>query len=278
MSPEASAGATAPRPRMGNWTGGFGPILRREIKAYLASPLFYVLVGIVLLASGVMFVSLVYQFALFSSPAGRSQMPEGLTLNSTQFILTNSFYMTHFLFLFTLPILSMRLIAEERKSGTLELLVTNPVRDWGLLLGKYFAAQAVVALILLLTLAYPVSVQLLGGQPEWSVVVSCLVGLALIASAYLSFGLFASSITESQVVAAVLSYVGLFLFFIGGNLLSNAGSDRVRAIASGLAIEPHFTPFTTGRLGLIDVVYFILFSLFFLFLSAQVLGMRRWKV
>jgi len=240
--------------------------------------LFYVLVGIILLATSILFVFLVAQFAQYSTPSGRSYAPPGFTPNATQFVLTNSYYMIHFLLLFTLPILSMRLIAEERKSGTLELLVTNPVRDWGLLLGKYVAALAVVGILLVLTLPYPLAVQLLGGQPEWNVVWSCFIGLALISAAYLAFGLFASSLTESQVVAAVVSYIGLFLFYISGGLLGSLGSDTARAIGSALAVEPHFNPFTSGRIGLIDVAYFLLFSLFFLFLSAQVLGMRRWKV
>jgi len=258
--------------------GGMGPILRREVQAYLTSPLFYVIVGIVLLATSVLFVFLVDQFALFSTPGGREYRPPGVELNATQFLIKNSYYMIHFLLLFTLPILSMRLIAEERKSGTLELLVTNPVRDWGLLLGKYFGALAVVALLLALTLPYPIAVQLLGGQPEWAVVASCFAGLILVSASYLSFGLFASSLTESQVVAAVLSYVGLFLLYIIGNLMSNSGGEFVRRLSEAVSIEPHFQSFTSGKIALIDATYFILFSLFFLFLSAQVLGMRRWKL
>ncbi len=258
--------------------GGFGPILRREIKAYLTSPLFYVLVGIVLLATSVLFLFLVSQFAHYSTPQGRQYAPPGFELNSTQFIINSAYYLIHFFLLFSLPILAMRLIAEERRTGTLELLVTNPVRDWGLLLGKYFAALAVVALILLLTLPYPLAVEWLGGEPEWSVVASCYLGLALVAGAYLAFGLFASALTESQVIAAILSYVGLFLFYVLGGLLANASSDLVRKLSAAFGIDTHFNAFTTGKIALLDMTYFILFAGFFLFLAAQVLGMRRWKL
>lgn len=258
-------------------SGGFGPILRREIRAYLTSPLFYVLVGAVLLITSVMFVYLLHQFSYFCSQP-KHMAPPDFEGNATKFVITNSFFMIHFFLLFALPILSMRLLAEERKSGTLELLVTHPVRDWGLLLGKYFGALGVVALMLLLTAAYPITVQALGGQPEWNVVVSCFLGLLLVSGAYLAFGLFASSLTESQVIAAVLSYVGLFLIYISGGLLSNAGTDWIRQAAQAFSIERHFSAFTNGNIQLLDVAYFILFSVLFLFLTAQVLGMRRWRV
>ena len=156
---------------------GFLPILRREIRANLTSPLFYVSVGVVLLIISSLFLFLVWQFMIFSSPMGQQTAPPDFERNTTKFILTNTFYMIHFFLMFVIPVLSMRLIAEERKSGTLELLVTNPVDDWGLLLGKYFGALSVIGLMLILTLPFPLSVELLGGEPEWPVVISCFLGL-----------------------------------------------------------------------------------------------------
>ncbi len=257
--------------------GGFAPILRREIRAYLTSPLFYVLAGIVLAATSVMFIYLLYRFAYMCSQP-KMYLPADFERNATKEVLTNSFFMIHFFLLFTIPILSMRLIAEERRSGTLELLVTNPVRDWGLVLGKYFGALAVIGAILILMMAYPLALQWLGGQPEWPVAISCFIGLLFIAAAYLSFGLFASSITESQVVAAVIGYIGLFMVYILGGLLGNSQNPLVRQAGEALGIERHFNSFTTGNLQMLDFAYFLLFSALFLFLTAQVLGMRRWRI
>ena len=266
-----------PANRCGAWTGGFGPIFRREIKSYLTSPLFYVLTGGVLLVVSILFVFLLYQFSYYCSQP-RGGTPSDFDRNATKFVITNSFYMIHFFMLFTLPILSMRLMAEERKTGTLELLVTYPVRDWGLLLGKYFGALAVAGFMLALTFSFPLIIALLGGQPEWNVVISCYTGLLMVSGAYLAFGLFTSSLTESQVIAAMMSYAGLFLVYISGGLLSNSPNDFVRKFAEAAGIEKHFAPFASGNIQSLDLVYFILFSAFFLFLTAQALGMRRWRV
>lgn len=260
-------------------TGGAVAIFKREVRAYLASPLFYVLQGIVLLVTSVLFIYLVNNFSVMcANPVMAAQAGIDFEKNATQYIVKNVFYMVHYFMLFTMPILSMRLLAEERKAGTLELLVTNPVRDWGLVLGKYFGALGVVAIMLLLTLVYPIAVAVLGGEPEWAVVGSCYVGLLLVAGAYLSFGLFASAITESQVVAAVVGYMGLFLLYVSGGLLGNARDDRMRQIAGAIGIDRHFQGFTGGSVALIDILYFVLFAWFFLFLTAQILGMRRWRM
>jgi len=256
---------------------GVCAIWRREAQAYLTSPMFYVIVGVTLLITSVMFLYLVYRFAyLCAQPA--AYLPPDFERNATKEIITNVFSMIHFFLLFVIPALTMRLVAEERRGGTYEILMTHPVGEWGLLLGKYLGALMVVGLMLSLMVAFPLATAWLGGQPEWPVVISCFAGLLLVSGAYLAFGIFASSLTESQVVAVVISYVGLFTMFIFGGLTHNATGATLRRFADAIGVERHFTAFASGNLAAVDIVYFALFSAMFLFLAAQRLSVRRWRV
>ncbi|MBN1867954.1 ABC transporter permease subunit [Candidatus Sumerlaeota bacterium] len=250
-------------------------VFRREIRQYFQTPGTYVALAFFLLLSGAFFVLIVGQFVEDSARALAAATPSenAAALNVTQQVVTQLFQVLNFLLLVVAPMLTMRLIAEEKRSGTFEMLVSTPLGNWDILIGKYLAALAVCAALLAVCVAYPI-VCATYSRPEWPVVWSCYLGLALIVAAYAAFGLFASALTESQIAAAVISFVGLLVFQMIGYLFK---AGTLGLAAGALSIGSHSDNFTQGLVSLSDVVYFVVFSIFFLFLAAQILDSRRWR-
>jgi ABC-2 type transport system permease protein len=170
----------------------------------------------------------------------------------------------------------MRLFSEEKKSGTFELVVTYPLRDWDILIGKYLAAVSVVVLMLIVSFSYAI-VMMVIGNPEIPVILTSYLGIILLAMAYIAYGMFASSLTESQIVAAIMTFAGLFFFFLVGDLAS-ARTGFVAEVLDQLSVRIHSMGFTSGIIESKDIAYFLLFTFFFLFLTARVLESRRWRV
>ena len=254
----------------------FYPVFRREIKAYIQSPAIYVVGGLYFAMAGLFFHDILVYFAQLSANPNMRSMTGIYELNLTQFVVRNTFGLLSFLMLFVAPLLTMRLIAEEKKSGTFELLVTCPIRDWDLLLGKFLACLSMVGAFLVVCMTYPIVLEILG-QPETPVIASCYVGLFLISMSYIAFGLFASSVTENQIVSAIICFAGLLTFYVVGDLAS-AETGLVGSVLDAVSIRLHSMNFTKGVIELQDVAYFVLFTLFFLFLSAKVLQSRHWRV
>ncbi|MCK4773532.1 MAG: ABC transporter permease subunit [Candidatus Krumholzibacteria bacterium] len=251
----------------------FWAVFKREMGHYLQTPGVYVALAFFLLLSGAFFTLSVSDFVAASAKVlAGADLPDGeLPLNVTDRIITQLFSLLNFLMLLLVPMLTMRLISEERKSGTFELLVSTPLENLDILLGKFFAALAMGSLVLLFCASYPL-ICMLFSEPEIPVIISCFIGLFLIVMAYTAFGLFASSVTESQIAAAVLSFVGLLIFQMV-DLLFKAGSLGV--LAGALSVRKHSETFTMGIVSTVDVGFFILFTVFFLFLAVQVLDARR---
>jgi ABC-2 type transport system permease protein len=174
-----------------------------------------------------------------------------------------------------IPMLTMRLLSEERKMGTAELLFTYPISDWDAILGKYFAAVTVLATMLALTLLYPVLLSRYA-EPEWGPVATGYVGLLLLGMAFVSLGLFFSSLTENQIVAGILTFGFSLLFLLIGWLIPYASADAARVIAE-VSILEHFESFSQGVLDTNDLIYYLNFSVFFLFLCSRVLDSNRWR-
>jgi ABC-2 type transport system permease protein len=254
----------------------FYPVYRREIKAYFQSPAIYVVAGLYFAMAGLFFHDILIYFAQMCMNPNLRSMTGVYELNLTQFVVRNTFGLLSFLMLFVAPILTMRLIAEEKKSGTFELLVTCPLRDWDLLLGKFLACLSIIGTFIIVCLTYPVVLEILG-KPETPVIASCYLGLFLISASYVSFGLFASSVTENQIVSAIICFAGLLVFYLVGDLAS-AESGLIGSVLDGLSVRLHSMNFTKGVIELRDIAYFVLFTVFFLFLSAKVLQSRHWRV
>jgi ABC-2 type transport system permease protein len=236
----------------------------------------YVVAGVFFALSGLLFQDILIYFSQISINAElrySAGMPE---LNMTRFVVTNTFGLFNFLLLFMIPLLTMRSFSEEKKSGTFELLVSYPLNDWSLLLGKYLAALSIIILILVVSLVYP-AVMFVVGEPELPVILSSYLGLLLISMAYVAYGIFSSSITENQIVAAIMTFAGLLFFYLIGDLASTQTGMLVN-LCDSISVRLHSMGFTSGLIESPDVAYFILFTGFFLFLTARVLESRRWRV
>jgi ABC-2 type transport system permease protein len=229
-----------------------GTLLLKEETAIFSSPIAYAVVAVYLLLMGYTFTAV-----LFLSRTGE---------------LLRVFFQAAVLFLLIVPVVTMRLFAEERRSGTLELLLTSPVREIDIVLAKFVAGLTLPALMLLLTASYPIVLGVYGA-PDWGPIYSGFLGLLLLGAALTSIGLLVSGLTSNQIVAAVVSMgVGILLWMIDtiGHLLP----EPFDTIVTHLSLVAHFTPFATGALFLSDVGFFLTIVLGGLFLSVRALARR----
>jgi ABC-2 type transport system permease protein len=177
--------------------------------------------------------------------------------------------------LFFLPFMTMRLFAEERRSGSIELLLTYPLRDGAILLGKYLAALALYGLMLVATLVYPLIVAYFAPL-DWGPILTGYLGLLLLGGAFLAVGILASSLTENQIVAAIVSFGILLIFWVLGWRAESLGGAW-GSILSHLSLLDHFDSFARGVLDTKDVVYYLNLTAVALFLALRSLEARRWK-
>ena len=247
-------------------------ITRKELEQYFASPIAYVVIALLLLISGVFFYIYLQLYVQQSAMAGQYG-GEGQELS--QAIMRPFFANAAFFFLIFLPMLTMRLFAEEKKQGTYELLMTSPVSVTQLVLGKYLGVISVVLIILVLLAIYPTILFLFGGHPDLGPILTGFLGLFLIGAAFLAVGLFTSSVTQSQVIAVVLAFAFLIIFWIV-NWISRSEAWYGK-LAQYVSIYQRFDDFTKGILNLNDVVYYVSFAFFALFVTGIVLQSQRWK-
>jgi ABC-2 type transport system permease protein len=177
--------------------------------------------------------------------------------------------------LFLVPFITMRLLAEEKRSGSAELLFTYPLTDWAVIAGKFSAAL----LIYLILLVFTVSYSLVFGtviRLDWGALGTGYLGLTLLGAACLSLGLFASSLTENQIVAGVIAFALLLLFWIIG-WTQELGGGELGILVKQLSLLDHYENFTRGVIDTRDLVYCLSFIYFFLFLTKRQLESRRWR-
>lgn len=230
----------------------FVALLIKEEKAVFSSPIAYAIIAVYLLLMG-------YTFTLM------------LFLNRTA-ELVRIFFQAAILLLLIVPVITMRLLAEERRTGTLELLLTSPVREFEIVLAKFAASVTMIGLMLVLTTSHAVVLGLYA-EPDWGPIYSGFLGLFLLAGALSALGLLVSGLTSNQIVAAVVAMgVGIFLWMIDsiGYLLP----DPFDTIVTSLSFVAHFTPFATGALFLSDLGFFLTVTLACLLLSVRTLARR----
>jgi ABC-2 type transport system permease protein len=177
-------------------------------------------------------------------------------------------------FLFVVPAVTMRLLAEEKKSGTIELLTTKPLRDWEIVAGKFLAAWALIALTILPTLIYYITVAFLGDIDNGPVIGGYL-GLLLMSGVYVAIGLLASSLTENQIVAFIVGLLLMFVFFMMDKVLIFV-PDFMTSVVEYLGIDFHFSNIARGVIDSRDIVYFCSLLGFTLYLSVISLERRNW--
>jgi len=251
-------------------------IAAKELRTYLVSPVAWVVATVFLAVTGLLFYNIVawyslQSFQLMQYQGGMEQMAQ---LNVNRLVFEPTFQNMAVTLLLLVPIVTMRLLAEEKKGRTAQLLFTSPVRLGEIVAGKYLAAVALLSAILLLTLYMPLLVWGFGSL-EWGPIFTGYLGMVLLIGAFVAFGLFASSLTENQIVAAVLTFGILLVFWLLG-WASQTGGELAK-VAEHLSIITHLDTFLRGVVELKDVAYYLSVSAFGLFLTHRVLDSTRWR-
>jgi ABC-2 type transport system permease protein len=248
-------------------------IAKKEIKTYFTSPIAYVAITVFLVLVGFFFYSLIWWFNSQSLQMARNPYYQQLNIN--QMVYSPLFHNISIILLLMLPLLTMRLFSEEKKIGTDELLYTSPISVNQIILGKYIASLTVLAVMLLFTGILSVFT-FSYGNPEPAPILSGYLGLFLMGAAFMAVGLFFSSLTENQIVSAVLTFGTLLLFWIL-NWASYSAGGMWRDVLNYLSFFQHFDDMTRGILDTTDIVYYLSFVFLGLFLTHSVIQSRRWR-
>jgi ABC-2 type transport system permease protein len=252
----------------------FAAVFKKELRTYFTSPIAYVVIIIFLILAGFFFYSGYAYFNLISFQAMRSAQTM-VGVNVIDWVLRPLLGNISVFFMLLMPLLTMRLFSEEKKTGTIELLFTYPIRDSELLLGKYIACLTVFLLMLGLTFIYPLMMHLFGTLP-WGPVLTGYLGLVLLGAAFIALGIFASSLTENQIVAAVLAFGALLFFWVIG-WAANFAPIKVGKVLTQISLLEHFDNFAKGIIDTKDIVYYITLILFFLFITLRSLESKKWR-
>ncbi len=230
-------------------------IMRKELYSYFSTPMAYVLMAAFLLGNGWLFAMGVF--------SGNTDMPD------------NTFKNIATLLVLVCPLITMRLLAEEQRQGTLELLLTSPVRDFELVLGKFLGSLLFVLILLFLTIIYFL-IMLVYGQGDVGTILSGYLGLVLVSSTFVAVGLFLSALTQSQVVAGLLSFVVLLVMW-GLSRVSLAIGPPLGLFLSYLGLGGHLSSMALGLVETKDLVFYLSVTVGFLALTAFYLETRRWR-
>lgn len=247
-------------------------LLKKELDSYFSSPLAYILIGLFSLITGVMFFNLLVTYT-----DGIQAMPPQMAENISfvEEVVLRLFANINFLFLFFIPLMTMKLFSEERRLETLELYWLAPVKDWQIVVAKGLAAFGLISAMLFMTILYPLIIWGIGVK-DFSLLGTAYLSVLLNACCYISLGLFCSSLSGNQIIAALLSILGImFLWMItwGGTLNSNY---LIAEILTYIGITSHFERILRGLIGTQDLVYYSSFTFFFGLLTVKSLGRRNW--
>lgn len=249
-------------------------LVKKEVRAYFGSPIAYVVIAGFLLLVGYFYYSLMSWFnATAMQMAQNPYYAQQVNINDMVF--SPLFHNMTIILILVAPLLTMRLLAEEKKTGTDELLFTSPLSVGEIVLGKYLAALVMWLIMLGLTVILSVFA-FAYGNPELAPWLTGYLGLFLVGALFIAIGLFYSSLTENQIVAAFLTVVTLLLLLVL-NWVTSSGGGSWRAVLGYLSFSDHFGQMTQGILDTKDLVYFLSFSFFGLFLTHSVIQSRRWR-
>jgi ABC-2 type transport system permease protein len=240
-------------------------LIHKEIGSFFSSLTGFVVITVFLVINGLF---------LWVFP-GQLNIPEsGYATLDTLFIISP------WVFLFLIPAVTMRMFAEEKKTGTIELLLVRPLTDLQIVMAKFTAAVALVLISLLPTLVYFWSVFTLGnpaGNLDIGAISGSYIGLFFLGSCYAAIGLFSSSLTENQIISFILAVLLSFFFFTGFSLLSALPMPlHLEELLLYLGIDEHYSSISRGVIDTRDIVYFISLITFFIFLTRMVLQSRKW--
>jgi ABC-2 type transport system permease protein len=249
-------------------------IAHKELKSYFASPIAYAVIGFFAILFGWFFVTLLFFFQETAQRAGMGMGgPE--TVNINQMLIAPLFMNVSVILLFTLPLVTMRTYAEEKRSGTIELLLTAPLTDLQIVLGKFAGGMLLYLSMLAVTLIH-IAILFAFGNPEWKPIATGYLGLILMGGCFLSLGLFISSLTRNQIIAGMATFAVFLLFWIV-NWMSTFSGPAMQDVLNYLSITDHMNDFTRGVLDTKHFVYYLSFIAFSLFLTVRAVDSERWR-
>ena len=251
-------------------------IAAKDIRSQFVSPIAYVVLTGFLLLGGWFFFNMLARFNLLLQLYLSFRNPEAMQrLNLNEFVIAPLLHNLAVILVILIPVVTMRSFAEEKRSGTYELLMTSPLTITEIVLGKFLGAFVFVLVLVLLTGVYPL-ILVLYGNPEPGVILSGLLGLLLLATAFVSVGLLTSSFTENQIIAAVSCLVALLLLYVISWPADTAG-EKMGAVLKYLSLTEHFGEMVKGIIDTRDLTYFGSVIVLALFLTQRSVESLRWR-
>jgi len=252
--------------------GNMLAIAGKELRSYFASPIAYVVIGFFALVFGwfyIIAISFFLQQALQMGVPGQGQI--NINTMAIRPVLGN----VSVVMLLVLPLITMRIYSEEKRSGTIELLLTSPVTDVQILMGKFLGAMALLCAMLGVTLIH-MAILFIYGNPEWKPIATGYLGLLLMGGSFVAIGLWISSLTKNQIVAGMATFAAFLILWTISWAQDSAG-PTAQKILGALSLTGHFDNFSKGVIAVSDLVYYISFITFGLFLTAKSVDTERWR-
>ena len=257
-------------------------IAAKECRVYLTTWTSYILFGGFMFATAFFFSQRVALFQLAAMETMQRQQGMMDRLNLTDFVVNPVFMDITVFFLFMIPIMTMRQFAEERRTKTLELLMTAPVRPLDIVLGKFLGCMVILLIMLGLTIIFPILLTVFGGATgqanpvDWAGIAVAYFGMFLLGASFVAVGLFASSVTDSQIVAVIIGFIILIMFFVIG--IAGRGQEGFwKEFLDYISITNHLEPFVRGVLRIPDVAYYLSLGFVGLFFTYRVIEAQRWR-
>jgi ABC-2 type transport system permease protein len=247
-------------------------IAQKELKSYFSSPIAYIVIGFFALMFGQFFVAALNYFMMATMQMG---MPGQGQVNVNTMAIRPLLANVSVIALFVLPLITMRTYSEEKRSGTIELLLTSPLTDFQIIMGKFFGAVALYGLMLAVTF-FHIGFLFYFGNPEWKPIATGYLGLLLMGASFISIGLLISSLTKNQIVAGMVTFAVLLLLWTITWLSESAG-PTMQKVLTALSITDHFDDFSKGVIAVKHLVYYLSFITFGLFLTAKSVDSERWR-
>jgi ABC-2 type transport system permease protein len=250
-------------------------IAHKELRAYFASPIAYIVIGFFAILFGWFYVGILDWFVRQGMQMGEFGMQGPQNMNVNQQMVRPLLLNMTVVFLFLLPLITMRTYAEEKRSGTIELLLTSPLTDFQIIMGKFLGAMALYGVMLGVTLIH-VGLLFIYGRPEWKPIVTVYLGLFLLGGCFISVGLFISSLTKNQIVAGMVTFA-VFLFLWVITWIGGFSGPTIDSLTQYLSIIDHYDDFGKGVIDTTHLIYYVSFITFGLFLTAKSVDMERWR-
>jgi gliding motility-associated transport system permease protein len=249
-------------------------IAHKELKSYFSTPIAYIVIGLFALLFGYFFYAML---VIFNQQSAQFGGLEGGAVDINQQLIRPLFLNASVILLFVLPLITMRTYSEEKRSGTIELLLTSPVTDLEIIVGKFLGAMTLYAAMLAITVIHMLLLFTYANpKPEWTVPVIGYVGLLLMGGCFISVGLLISSLTKNQIVSGMVTFAVFLLLWVINWIASFTG-PTTQSVLNYLSITDHFDDFTRGILDTKHLIYYFSVMSFGLFLTARSVDTERWK-